>query len=123
MKQKENDQKNGLISQYALILFALLFYSASSLCIKFASGYPTLSVGFVLCYGTAILILVIYAVLWQAVLKRVELSRAYAMKPLTMVISMFWGLVLFQEQITWNMVLGVAIILVGIRMAVSSNDE
>lgn len=122
MKQKENELKRGIFSQYTLIIFALLFYSGSSLCIKFASGYPTLSVGFVLCYGIAVLILMAYAVLWQAVLKRVELSRAYAMKPLTMVISMFWGLVLFQEQITWNMVLGVAIILVGIRMAVSEND-
>lgn len=105
-----------------LILFALLFYSGSSLCIKFASEYPTLTIPFVLYYVTSILILMLYAVLWQIVLKKVELSRAYAMKPLTMVISMIWGAALFQEQITWNMVLGAVIILVGIRMAVSNND-
>lgn len=122
MKERKDCLHTSLVSQYALILFALLFYSGSSLCIKFASGYPTLSIPFVLYYGTAIFILIVYAVLWQAVLKRVDLSRAYAMKPLTMVVSMIWGAVLFQEQITWNMVLGAIVILFGIRLAVSSND-
>lgn len=115
--------KKGVFKQYGLLLFALLFYSSSSLCIKMASAYPTLSIPFVLFYGTSILILMIYAVLWQMVLKHVELSRAYATKPLTMLLSMFWGTVLFHEAITWNMILGAGIILVGIRMAVSAHGE
>lgn len=115
--------KKGVLSQYGLILFALLFYSTSSLCIKFASGYPFLSMGFILFYGACILILAAYAFLWQIILKRVELSRAYAMKPLTMILSMIWGAVLFNEEITWNMIVGAVIILVGIRMVVTANAE
>jgi drug/metabolite transporter (DMT)-like permease len=87
-----------------------------------ASGYPTLSTWFVVYYGISILILMVYAVLWQLVLKRVELSRAYAMKPITTLLSMFWGVALFQEEITWNMLLGAMVILFGIRMAVGENE-
>lgn len=115
--------KKGTLSQYGLILFALLFYSTSSLCIKLASGYPVLSLQFIFFYGACILILVVYAVLWQIVLKRVELSRAYAMKPLTMILSMIWGATLFHEEITWNMILGTIIILIGIRLAVTANAK
>ena len=115
--------KKGMLSQYALISFALLFYSGSSLCIKLASNYPALSVPFVLYYGVSVLILISYAVLWQMILKRVDLSKAYAMKPLTMILSMLWGVLLFQEAITWNMIVGAVIILLGIRMAVAENGE
>ena len=115
--------KKGLLSQYGLILFALLFYSGSSLFIKIASAYPLLSIPFVFYYGISILILMAYAVLWQMILKHVELSRAYAMKPLTMLMSMLWGAVLFHEQITWNMILGAAVILFGIKLAVGTYDE
>lgn len=115
--------KKGILTQYGLLIFALLFYSGSSLCIKMASGYPALSVPFILFYGISILILMIYAVLWQIILKRVDLSRAYAMKPLTMLLSMMWGAALFGEHITWNMILGAGIILIGIRIAVGDRNE
>ena len=115
--------KKGMLSQYVLISFALLFYSGSSLCIKLASNYPALSVPFILYYGVSVLILISYAVLWQMILKRVDLSKAYAMKPLTMILSMLWGVLLFQETITWNMIVGAVIILLGIRMAVTENGE
>lgn len=115
--------KKGALSQYVLISFALLFYSGSSLCIKLASNYPALSVPFVIYYGVSVLILMSYAVLWQLILKRVDLSKAYAMKPLTMILSMLWGVFLFQESITWNMIVGAVIILFGIRLAVAENGE
>lgn len=114
--------KKGIFTQYGLLLFALVFYSLSSLCIKFTSNYTPMSFPFILFYGASILILVVYAVLWQIVLKHVALSRAYAMKPLTMLMSMGWGYVLFHEEITWNMILGMIIILLGIRLVVTSNE-
>lgn len=115
--------KKGILTQYGLLIFALFFYSLSSLCIKMSAFYAPLSIPFILYYGASIAILMLYAVLWQMVLKRVDLSRAYAMKPLTMLISMIWGYTLFHEAITWNMILGMAIILIGIRLVVTSNGE
>lgn len=113
----------GNFSKYALLYFALLVYSCCSLCNKFAAGYDILSWGFIFFYGLGIGVLGVYAVLWQMVLKRFDLSVAYSNKPLTTLMSMVWGIVIFHESITWNMVVGAAIILLGIRVAVSEHGK
>lgn len=115
--------KKNKLTQYGLLLAAMLVYSCSSLCIKISANYPMASLPFLLWYGGSIGILVVYAVLWQIVLKHVELSRAYAVKPLTLLLSVVWGIVLFQEEITGKQVIALAIILLGIRMVVSEHDE
>jgi len=115
--------KQNKIIQYGLLLAAMLIYSLSSLCIKISANYPVFSLPFLFFYGGSILVLGIYAVVWQIVLKRVELSRAYAAKPLTLLLSVIWGVVLFQEKITGKMVVALAMILLGIRMVVAEDDE
>ena len=107
--------KKKNIGSYFLLYFAICFYSLSSVCSKFASGYPLLSWPFLLFYGGSILVLCVYAVLWQLVLKRFPLSTAYASKSVSTLLSMLWGVALFHEVISWNMIVGAAIILLGIR--------
>ena len=64
-----------------------------------------------------------YAVIWQQVLKRFELSVAYAVKPITTLLTMVWGVLLFHETVRWNMILGAAVILLGIRLAVTDHGS
>lgn len=56
----------------------------------------------------------VYAVLWQQVLKRIELSMAYMFKGTSIIFVMLLAYILFGEQITWNNILGAIIIIVGI---------
>lgn len=116
---EHTDLKKRTYADYGLLYFAVAVYSVSSVCSKLASGNPLLSWKFILFYGASILILMVYAVLWQMVLKRFPLSTAYAIKPVTMLLSMVWGVVLFHEAVSWNMILGAAIILFGIRVVTS----
>ena len=51
-----------------------LVYSISSVVSKLASGRELFSVEFLLLYGLDILVLGIYALLWQQVIKKFELS-------------------------------------------------
>ncbi len=37
--------------------------------------------GFVLCYGVEILILGVYAICWQQIIKKVDISVAYSIAP------------------------------------------
>lgn len=115
--------KNNSVSEYGLLAVALVVFSCSSVCNKLAAGHPLLSWKFILFYGLSILILGVYAVLWQMVLKRLPLSTAYAGKPISLLLSMIWGVVLFREPVSWNMVLGAAIILAGLRVVVSEHGE
>ena len=107
---------------YFLLYIGILVYSFCSIMDKLASMYPFMSLRFCLFYGSGLLFLALYAVIWQQILKRLPLTRAYANRPLVMLLCMLWGKLLFDEVITWNMLLGAVIILLGIRM-VGKADE
>ena len=117
------EKKKSSFANYLLLYFALLVYSCCSIFNKISAGYELLSWGFIIFYGLGIVVLGVYAIFWQMVLKRFELSVAYANKPITTLLSMIWGVVLFQESVSWNMILGAAIILIGIRVVVTEHGK
>lgn len=67
--------------------------------------------------------MLVYAVLWQKILKRFELSVAYANRPIVTILDMLWGVLVFHEQVTWNMVIGTIIIAFGIWIVVTGEGE
>ena len=123
MGKKIKQGKNHNFTDYMLLYFALFVYSLGSIFNKLASQYPTLSMKFIFFYSTDLLTLFIYAIIWQKVLKKFELSIAYANRPLVTVLAMLWGVLLFHEQLSWNMLLGTAIIAFGIRIIVTEEGE
>lgn len=70
----------------------------------------------------AIGVMGLYAVLWQQVLKRIELSLAYMFKGSSLIFVMLLVHVLFDEQITWNNVVGTIIIISGIVLFANSAE-
>lgn len=76
-----------------------LVYSISSVVSKLASGRELFSVEFLLLYGLDILVLGIYALLWQQVIKKFELSVAYANKAVTLLWALVWGSVSFMRRL------------------------
>ena len=109
------------IQQYTKLYLTLLLYSVYSVLNKFASGYRIGTVKFFLLYGAGLIVLVVYAYLWQKVLSCFELSVAYANKPITILLNMIWGILFFHETISWNMVIGAIIIFVGVLIVVRDN--
>lgn len=90
------------------------FYSFGGVFSKTAANSPFLSMKFILCYGMVLFILVVYALGWQQIIKRMPLSSAYANKAVTVVWGIFWGIVFFGETLTVGKVVGAAIIVAGI---------
>lgn len=103
---------------YGLLHGLLILYSLSSVCSKLAAKESFLSFRFCLFYGAVIIILLIYAVFWQQILTRMSLSAAFANKGVLLIWGMVWGTVLFQETITPKMLIGCAIVLLGIFLVV-----
>lgn len=101
----------------------LVFYSLSSVLSKLAAGQAFLSFRFCLYYGGMFLILVIYALGWQQILKRLPLTVAFANKAVTLVWSMVFGALLFHEQIRLNQLIGCALAVAGVVLFVQSEDE
>ena len=107
-----------------LCLHALLFmYSLESVCSKMAAAQEMFSFKFFLFYGLVLFILFFYALAWQRILKYMPLTVAYANKGITIIWGMIWGALLFHETITWKTLVGGAIILVGIYMVVTNNEQ
>ncbi len=73
-----------------------------------------MSMHFLLLYSSVLVILFLYAVGWQQVIKHLPLSIAYANKAVTIVWGILWGCVFFQESITIGKLIGAAVVLIGV---------
>ena len=111
------------IKPYIFLHVILLLYSCCSICSKQAALAPFLSFKFFLFYGLVIAILGVYAILWQQVLKLLPLTTAFANKAVTVIWGMIWGAVLFQEVITFKMILGAVIVIIGVIVVVTGGAE
>lgn len=107
-----------------LLLHILLFiYSLGGICSKTAGLSEFLSVKFLACYAAVIAILGIYALVWQQIIKRMPLTTAYANKAVTIVWGIVWGYVFFGEGITPGKAAGAALIVVGIVLYATADNE
>ena len=75
-----------------------------------------LSMGFVLCYGIEILILGAYAICWQQIIKKVDISVAYSNRASAIFWSTLWAAVVFHEHISVQNIIGIIVIFAGIWM-------
>ena len=91
----------------------IIIYTFSGVAGKFASLSSFLSVGFIFFYALEILILGVYALLWQQIIKKFDLSVAYANRSIALLWSMIWAVIFFSEQITVKNVIGVFLVIIG----------
>lgn len=110
---KEKGKPRITWKMIVILQAAVCLYTLSGIAAKFASNYEFLSVGFILCYGGEIFILGIYAIVWQQIIKRVDISIAYANRALAIFWSMLWASLLFHEQISVKNLIGIVLIFAG----------
>lgn len=125
-KLKDNkDNKNNkfkFLKNILILQAIILIYTLSTVAAKFASGEEFLSFNFILFYGIEIFILGVYAILWQQIIKKFEISVAYANRAMALLWSIVWALVFFNEKITIYNVIGVIIVIIG-TIIVNSDDK
>lgn len=113
---------NFKIKDYILLHTLLFAFSFCSVFSKLAGSNEFLSFKFCLFYGISIIILGIYALLWQQILKKFSLTTAFINKAITIVWGMLWGVLFFKEQITVNMIIGAIIVFIGVILVVISDE-
>lgn len=109
------------IRNYLFLHASLLIYSIGAIFAKTASTKEFLSKEFILFYGLFLMVLFIYAILWQQILKRFPLTVAFANKAIVILWGIIWGNLFFNESLRWGMLLGSAIIVSGIYLVVSDD--
>ena len=95
-------------------------YACTSVCTKMASRHELLSWSYLVWIAGAIVVMGVYALLWQQVIARMPLSTAYMFKGTSLVFVLLFSALLFGEAITWNNVIGAVIIITGIVLFAKS---
>lgn len=118
----KSEEKRRMPLIFLILHGSLMVNSLSGVCSKLAANERFLSLHWAFFYGLALFIMFAYAIVWQQVLKRMSLSVAYANKPVSLAWGMIWGVLIFRETITWNMIVGALIICAGICIVVTADE-
>ena len=122
MLRMRNNTDNSKINYLIVLHIELLLFSLGGICSKLAGQHKFLSFWFIFFYGLVILNLGIYAIVWQQIIKKLPLNTAYSNKALTIAWGMLWGFLFFHEIIKWNMILGAAIVIIGVIIVVRADE-
>lgn len=110
------------IKNIILLQLIVVIYTISSVISKLASSANFLSIKFIMLYSLEIIFLGIYAILWQQIIKKFDLSIAYANRAISILWSLLWSVLLFNETLTLKNIIGGFIIVIG-TMIVNSDDN
>ena len=107
---KVKNLKNIILLQLIVII-----YTFNSIIGKFSADAKVefLSIGFIAFYAAEVAVLGIYAILWQQMIKRFELSVAYANRAMALLWSALWAVIIFHDRLTWKNILGILFVIAG----------
>lgn len=100
--------KNILMLQGVVII-----YTISGIMSKNASANGAEPIKLIFFLGMDLLFLGVYAILWQQLIKRFELSVAYANRSMAILWSMIWAVIFFHDNITMRNIIGVIFVVIG----------
>ncbi len=132
-KERRPGAKITLLSVVA-IQAAVIVYTGGSICGKMAGGskgsislfghvIPGLSWKGYLWLFLELVCLGSYALIWQQIIKRFDLSIVYANRAFAVCWSFLWGVLLFGEQVRPLNIVGIAIVLAGILLVNQDADR
>lgn len=99
---------------YLALIGTNLVYACTSICTKMASRQEMLSLPNLLWVVGAVVVMGLYALLWQQIITRIPISTAYMFKGVSLVFVLLISALLFGEAITKTNVVGSLIIIIGI---------
>lgn len=91
----------------------VIIYTLNGILAKLSTGSEVLSIKFILFYGAEIGVLGVYAILWQQIIKKFELSVAYANRAMAIMWSAIWAAVFFGEVVSIKQAFGILLVLAG----------
>ncbi len=100
--------------EIAILIGVNLVYACTSIFTKMASRQEMLSWPYLLWIAGAIMVMGLYALLWQQIITRMPVSTAYMFKGTSLVFVLLFSALLFGEMITITNIIGSMIIVLGI---------
>ena len=104
------------VSDIIALIGVNMLYACVGICTKMAAMQDPFSWRYLLWFGGAVGIIGVFAILWQQILRRIEISTAYLFKGTTLIFTMLIAAILFGETITIPNIIGSVIIIIGITL-------
>lgn len=124
MKEKKNPPKFNWkqIAALQLVVFVYSFISMLSKCVSMQiKDHGLFSIQVIGGLAGFFCALAVYAFFWQKILKKVDLSIAYANKAVGLLWTLVWAALLFGETVTIKNIVGLLVICIGVMM-VTENE-
>ena len=101
------------IKNIILLQLIVIIYTINSIIGKLSAGEEFMSMRFILFYVAKEGVLGIYALLWQQMIKRFDLSIAYANRAMALIWSAVWAVVIFHESLSIKNIIGILLVIAG----------
>lgn len=111
------------VKNILLLQLAVIIYTFSGVMAKLASTNKDSVIKMLFFMGMEVVILGVYAIFWQQLIKRFDLTVAYANRAIAILWSMLWAALFFQEEITTKNIVGVCIVLAGILIMNTQKED
>ena len=111
-----DEKKKGRVKILLLLSLSLVLQSLSSVFINYAGQLETLPPEFIFYYVIAVGCLGVFAIMWQFLLELIPLTTAYLRKGILYILILIWSVILFNETVTINNIIGSIIIIAGISL-------
>ena len=99
-----------------IIQLGVVIYTGSGICSKMTANYPAMAFMWLFWLGLEVVFLGVYAIFWQQIIKRFDLSIAYANRAFAIFWSTLWAMLIFREKVTPANTIGVIVIFAGIML-------
>lgn len=100
------------IKNIVQLQLVVIIYTIASVMSKLSTQNKD-SIECILFLGLDFVFLGVYALLWQQMIKKFDLTVAYANRAMAIIWSMLWAVIFFHDSITIKNIIGVIIVLIG----------
>lgn len=115
---EKTTNRQGSLKDYIFLHLSVLLFSFTSVFTKLASGEFNKNgiYGWKLYLFLFLMLLncFVYALVWQKIISRFELSVAYANKSVYLIWTQVWAVLIFQETLTVQNIIGLIIVFAGV---------
>ena len=113
------------VRDYIFLHLSVLMFSFTSVLTKMASNEfnknGIYGIGLYVFLFLMLLNCFVYAIVWQKVIKRFDLSIAYANKSVYLIWSQIWAVLIFHEVLTAANIIGLILVFIGV-LVVQDNE-
>lgn len=111
------------IKNLLLLLLGYLIYSFIGVVSKSSHLHSLFNFKTLLSYGIVLILLGLYAIIWQISIKKIPLYMAYMGKSICLILTLIWSNIFFLEEIKINNIIGATLTITGILLMFSQKEN